>query len=228
MISGTIAQAIAQDQPPDRAMPIIIAAIGFQGLGWMVAFLMFAAYLHRLMEFGLPAPNLRPAMFISAGPPSFTGLSLIGFGRALPEGYGYFASHPYAIHMLQTLADFSAIFLWVLGFWFFGISLIAVLMGARKMSFHMVWWGTVFPNIGFAVATIFIGEQLESEGILWVGSLMTILLVAMWIFVFVSQLRAVLKQDIIMPGKDEDKGEFVKLIAALDGLLILNSMLQRR
>lgn len=69
----------------------------------------------------------------------------------------------------------------------------------------------MFPNVGFTIATIRIGEQFESEGILWVGSLMTILLVGMWIFVFACHVRAVVQRVILMPGKDEDKGELAYL-----------------
>ena len=41
---------------------------------------------------------------------------------------------------------------------------------------------------------------------------MTILLVAMWMFVFVFMIRAVLKKEILMPGKDEDKGGILELL----------------
>jgi tellurite resistance protein TehA-like permease len=207
MIGGTLAQLIAPGQPPSQSLPILVAGVGFQGLGWMVALLMYAAYIHRLMQYGLPPPNLRPGMFISVGPPAFTGLALIGIANALPEDYGYFATNPAAVQTLQGVATFVAIFLWILAFWFFSITVLAVLMGLRKMSFHLVWWSFVFPNVGFNIATIKIGEQLESEGILWVSSVMTILLVAMWIFVILAQARAVWKRDIMMPGKDEDHGE---------------------
>ena len=39
------------------------------------------------------------------------------------------------------------------------------------------------------------------------ASVMCILLICAWIFVFVSHVRAFLRKDIMMPGKDEDKGE---------------------
>ena len=188
-------------------MPVIVAGVGFQGLGWMIAFLMYAIYTHRLMTYGLPAPDLRPGMFIPVGPPSFTGLVLIGLADALPPDHGYFASHLMAVEILQTMATFTAIFLWVLAFWFFCIALVAVISGSRKMSFHMVWWASVFPNTGFIINTISIGKQLESEGILWVGSAMTILIVMAWMFIFVAQMRAIWGKQILMPGKDEDKGE---------------------
>jgi predicted permease len=124
----------------------------------------------------------------------------------LPEHYGYFTINTQAVETLQTIALFAAIFLWVLGFWFFCVTVVAVLLDVRKMCFHLVWWSFVFPNVGFTIATIKIGQQLQSEGILWVASAMTILLVAMWMFVVGSQIRAMWRQDIMMPGKDEDKG----------------------
>lgn len=208
MLSATIATLISPALSQSRRMPVIVAGVAFQGLGWMIAFLMYALYTHRLMSYGLPAPDLRPGMFIPVGPPSFTGLVLIGLAKALPDDYGYFTSRPMGVEVVRIMADFTAIFLWVLALWFFCIALVAVVLGARKMSFHMVWWACVFPNTGFAIDTISIGEQLRSEGILWVGSAMTVLIVVAWIFIFVAQIRAVWKGQILMPGKDEDKGEF--------------------
>ena len=208
LLSGTLAGIIAAGQPAGSALTVIIAGVTYSGIGWMIAFLMYAIYLHRLMQFGLPAPNLRPGMFISAGPPCFTGLGLIRLGNSLPllEGYGYFATNPEAIAVLQTVADFTAIFLWTFGIWFFFITLIAVLAGVRQMSFHLIWWALVFPNIAIAICTARIGERLESEGIMWTASGMTILLVAAWIIVFLLNVRAVVRKEIMMPNKDEDKG----------------------
>ncbi|KAF2214496.1 hypothetical protein CERZMDRAFT_110779 [Cercospora zeae-maydis SCOH1-5] len=208
MLSGTLASTIAPDQPVIHRLSIILAGLTMQGLGWMVSLMVYAIYIHRLMQFGLPAPNLRPGMFISVGPPSFTGLALIGMSQALPNEVGYFVERPGAVMVLQTIADFTAMFLWSLSFWFFCITLLSVLAGAKKMSFHLVWWAFVFPNVGFTLATIRIGQQLKSKGILWVASTMTILLVTMWVFVFVMHVRAVLRKQIMMPGLDEDKDEY--------------------
>jgi tellurite resistance protein TehA-like permease len=209
MLSGTLASSIAASQPLEHRLTIVIAGITFQGLGWMASFIMDAMYLHRLIQYGLPAPDIRPGQFILVGPPSFTSLALIGLAKALPKDFDYFALHPLAYEVLNTVALFVAIFLWALAFWFFCISLLAVLHGVRKMSFHLVWWAFVFPNTGFAIATISIGEELGSEGILWIGSVMTILLVAMWLFVLAFHVKAVITRQIMMPGKDEDKDQYL-------------------
>ncbi len=72
------------------------------------------------------------------------------------------------------------------------------------MSFHLVWWAFVFPNVGFAICTIDIGYAIMSEGVLWIGSMMTILLVLVWLVCGISHVRAVWKGEILWPGKDED------------------------
>jgi hypothetical protein len=68
----------------------------------------------------------------------------------------------------------------------------------------------VFPNVSFTTSTLLIGRQLQSEGILWLASAMTILLVAAWVGVLIMHVKAVLQKEIMMPGMDEDKGKPVK------------------
>ena len=82
MLSGTIAGAIAGSQPAHQAIPIIIAGTTFQTLGFMIAIFIFSNYMERLMVNGLPPPSTRPGMFISVGPPAFTGLALISMANA--------------------------------------------------------------------------------------------------------------------------------------------------
>lgn len=146
-------------------------------------------------------------MFISVGPPAFTGLAVIGMSNNIPANYGYFASHPTAIESLRQIALVFAIFIWGLAFWFFSISLVSCLAVAKKMSFHLVWYAYVFPNVGLTIAVIQIGRGLESNAVQWVGSIMTILLVATWLFVMGAHARALWRGDILWPGKDEDKDE---------------------
>lgn len=65
MLSGTIASVIAKDQPVSSRMPILVAGMGCQGLGFTVAILMYAHYIGRLMQVGYPDREHRGAMFIA-------------------------------------------------------------------------------------------------------------------------------------------------------------------
>lgn len=110
MLTGTFASQIVKTQPPEHQATIIIAGITMQGLGWMVSFLMYGVYITRLMQYGLPEPKLRPGMFIAVGPPSFTGLALIGISTSVPSDYGVFAENPGMAEMMKQLALLFAMY----------------------------------------------------------------------------------------------------------------------
>ncbi|KAJ5053528.1 hypothetical protein NUH16_010601 [Penicillium rubens] len=208
MLSGTIASVISASQPERAAIPIITAGITFQGLGFCISFMMYSHYIGRLMESGLPCREHRPAMFICVGPPAFTALALVGMAQGLPETFRVMGSEDTAAdgRMLEILALATGAFLWALSFWFFCVAAIAVIRSPPR-SFHLSWWAMVFPNTGFTIATITLGNAFDSAGIKGVGSAMTVCIVCMFLFVFVNHILAVYRQDIMYPGKDEDTSD---------------------
>ncbi|KAI8725366.1 hypothetical protein NCS52_00107600 [Fusarium sp. LHS14.1] len=207
MLTGTLASAIMPSQSPEHRIPMLVAGVTYQGLGWTVATLVYPLYLGRLMQDGLPAPAMRPGMFIAVGPAGFTSVALIGMAQSIPEGYGYFKTYPMAPQVLQILALWVSIWIWCIAFWFFSFSLLAVLSSALqwRLRYSMTWWAFVFPNVGFTLATARIGEQLESPGIRWVSTVMTIFLVGLWFMVLYAQVSAVIRRKILWPGRDEDR-----------------------
>ena len=82
-------------------------------------------------------------------------------------------------------------FLWLLAFWFFGLTTVAILQGYRMMSFNLTWWGFIFPNAGFTLATIEIGKILGSPVIQWVTSVMTAILFLGWFVLAILEVKAV-------------------------------------
>lgn len=212
MLTGTLAALMGGSQPPEQALPILFAGVTFQALGICISTYFYAIYLGRLMTSGLPRPDTRPGMFIAVGPPAFTGLAFLGISQNLANIYPSYTtvsgvSHPEIIaDVFRIIALSAAIFLWATAFWFFSIAVVSVVHGiiTQGITFHLVWWAFVFPNVGFTVATVNIGQALMSEGILWISSVMTVLLVAIWLFVGAAHFRAVWKKQILWPGKDED------------------------
>ncbi len=213
MLCGTLASLMGDSQPPQFAGPILVAGVTFQGLGMFIAVFMYGAYLRRLMTSGLPIPNTRPGMFIAVGPPSFTGLALITITESMSKIYPDHSSISYIQHpeviadVFRLMSVAAGVFLWATALWFFCIAIVSVLHGACSkpgMSFHLVWWSFVFPNVGFTICTIDIGKALNSEGILWLGTVMTVILVITWLSVGFMHARAVVRKDILWPGKDED------------------------
>ncbi|KAF2739785.1 hypothetical protein EJ04DRAFT_484026 [Polyplosphaeria fusca] len=207
MLTGTVASIISATQPFEQRLPIIVAGLMYQGLGFLISLVMMALYLYRLMVDGLPDPHLRPGMFMAVGPPSFTSIALIGLAKNIPDNYAYFSNHPLAADVLRPVALAFSLFLWLFAFFFFCISTVACIAAARSMHFSLIFWAFVFPNTGFTIATIDIGNELRSEGVRWVGAGMTICLVVAWLGNLVFQVRAIALGRMLWPGKDEDRDE---------------------
>jgi tellurite resistance protein TehA-like permease len=208
MLTGVLAGMIAGSQPVEHRMAILVSGVAFQGFGFLWSMVLVVIYVTQLMEKGLPPAPVRPGMFIPVGTPAYTIVAFITQARAIPTTYGYFAAHPSAAETLRTLVLFISIALWILSFWLFAIAVLACLWGFRrpgKMSFALPWWAFVFPNVGLMVATVELGLEMGSEGVLWVGSAMTIALMVIWLVTVGMCGRAVVLGEIVWPGKDEDK-----------------------
>jgi C4-dicarboxylate transporter/malic acid transport protein len=207
MLTGTIASSIAADQPPSQRMTIIVAGVAFQGLGWILCLLFLPLFVSNMLIHGLGPASLRPGLFISVGSSGYTIVALIGCAKAIPDGYGYFAKHPAAAETLNVVALWVGIFLWLFTFWLFAIALVSHLpiiiskcrsdMPGAQMSFTLPWWAIVFPNVGFTIGTIYIGEELESSAIAWVATVMTVLVFAAWLMDFFLHLKSIFQRRIM-------------------------------
>ncbi|KAI6083441.1 voltage-dependent anion channel-domain-containing protein [Hypoxylon rubiginosum] len=203
MLSGTIASVIAESQPQMNAVPIVVAGLTCQGLGISVAFMMYAHMVGRLMSRGLPNREHRTGLYMNVGPPAFTALAVIGMANGLPDNLDINQGMVLDMKIIRPIAVVAAVFLWALSLWWFGIATVSVIVSPPQY-FHLNWWAAVFPNTGFILATISIGNEIQHEGIRWFATGLSICLVCSYIFVLFNLVRAVIIQDIMYPGRDED------------------------
>lgn len=80
LVTGPLASALLDHQPPSAATPIWVAGVLAQGLGWMVTSFLYVLWTIRLLCNDIPTPSMRPGMYISVGP---TGQSMIQYSPAL-------------------------------------------------------------------------------------------------------------------------------------------------
>lgn len=105
----------------------------------------------------------------------------------------------------------AAMFVWLVGFWFFAQAAVSTLRGARKMRFTLSWWAFIFPNAGLTMGMAQIGNSIGSRRIRnWVVPAATVVLVAVWLLVAVMNVRAVWRGDVLWPGKDEDMEDLLE------------------
>jgi tellurite resistance protein TehA-like permease len=202
MLTGTIAAAIVGSQPPQHRLPIMIAGVGYQGYGWIMSTFLLSFIFGSVLQNGFPpASSTRPGFFMLVGTAGYTIVVLVGNARGAPPDYGYFATHPMAAEILLVMATWTGVFLWVFTFWCFAIITLSIFSDmlqrsesgkwSLSMSFHNTWWAFIFPNVGFTLSTIYLGQEFESEAILWVATAMVILLVILWIFDMITFFKAI-------------------------------------
>ncbi|KUI56256.1 Malic acid transport protein [Cytospora mali] len=203
MLSGTIASVVSDTQPDSMSVSIVYSGLACQGLGISVSFLMYAHMVGRLMQYGLPNREHRPGLFMNVGPPSFTCLAFIGMSNGLPDDFDFDSNGVMDIHFVRQVAVLGGVYLWGLALWWWGVAIIAV-VSSRPKYFHLGWWASVFPNTGFTLATITLGKAIGSEFVLKFAVFMSVCILLTYSFVLYHNIRAVLVQDIMYPGRDED------------------------
>lgn len=226
LVVGTLAGTILPGQPDSSSWKIFVGGVLFQGLAWVVSFLMYGIYMQRLMTGALPSADVRPGMFVSVGPAGeldpergilrmviltylgYTAAGLISLANQaptlIPENYWTDISVPDG-EIVRIFGIISGLFIILFAYWFFFITTVAVLAGVRSMSFSLNWWAFIFPNAGLTLATIQAAKVLHSEAMNGIASALTILLVIMWFITAGFCIRAVFLGEIMWPGKDEDK-----------------------
>jgi tellurite resistance protein TehA-like permease len=208
LVVGTLAGTILPGQPEEPSWKIFVGGVVFQGLAWVVSFLMYGLYMQRLMTNVLPSPTTRPGMYVSVGPAGYTAAGLISLANQAPSlisaNYWTDISVPDG-EIVRIFGIMSGLFIILFAYWFFFITTIAVIAGVRRMSFSLNWWAFIFPNAGLTLATIQAGKVLHSDAINGVASALTILLVIMWFVTAAFCIRAVVLGQVMWPGKDEDK-----------------------
>lgn len=79
LVVGTLAGTILPSQPESASWKIFIGGIVFQGVSWLISFLMYGIYMQRLMTSSLPSANVRPGMYVSVGPAGTIKLRKVAF-----------------------------------------------------------------------------------------------------------------------------------------------------
>jgi len=192
-----------------NTLSITLAAVAIQGTGFLIAFMVLAAFIYRLMTQKLPRDAQRPGVFISIGPSAFTAAGLVQLGYhsedIVPEN---FLGTGHAVYILKILSYMTGLWLWGLSIWFFLVSVGSlwkyVLPEHRdKMSFQMTWFSFVFPNTALVTATEHLGRAFESPGMEIFGCVLTGFIILVWVLVFTRMLVSLWNRKLLWP-KDED------------------------
>ena len=143
-----------------------------------------------------------------------------------------------AANILRIVANWASLWLWGLAIWFFFVSVISNIaplythrrensegedkdrkapgygheVHTHKIPFAMTWFSYIFPQTALTTATFRVAEAFNVHALNILGCVMIGLLIALWVFVVASMIRAVMLKQIMWPekGEDREEGGFVK------------------
>ena len=207
LILGVLGSTLLKSQPLDTGLLIFIGSITFSDLGLTVAFFMLTIYVTRLVNSDLPEAPKMPGMFVAVGPAAYTANTFVALGMQAPKHIpDDFLGITWMLvgDIFKAFGVTAGILLWLVAFWFCALTTVSVLVSAKESHFTLNYCAFIFPNAGLIVALIRIATALNSNSIKGVCSGATIILIITWFFVAISNIRGLVKKQVLWPGKDED------------------------
>ncbi|KAK8086587.1 c4-dicarboxylate transporter [Apiospora phragmitis] len=184
-------------------MAISLCALTVQGTGFLISFMVCAAFLYRLMTQKLPQDMQRPGVFISIGPAGFTCAGVVVLGSQvdmiLPDDMD---GRIYAIWSLRFISIVMGLWLWGLSKWFFVVSVGSLHKYLRKehtMPFQMTWWSFVFPNTALVTATSALAKAFNNTGLKIYSCVMAAILIFVWCLVLIRMIKALWRHEVLWP-----------------------------
>ncbi|KAH6722727.1 voltage-dependent anion channel-domain-containing protein [Leptodontidium sp. MPI-SDFR-AT-0119] len=189
-----------------NSIAIAFGAVCLQGTGFLVSLMIYSAFIYRLMTQKLPRETTRPGMFVSVGPSGFTvaGLVLLGNTGIWKISPNEHFGNENAEFILRLISLLVGIWLWGLCLWFFLVSVGAHWQiikpdDKHQIHFDMTWFSFVFPNTALVTATFTVANSLDSRALRIFGTVLAVLLIMMWIYVFGMMIRALALRRILWP-----------------------------
>ncbi|KAL8939780.1 MAG: hypothetical protein Q9216_003167 [Gyalolechia sp. 2 TL-2023] len=215
LLIGPYASILCKSLSREESLDITVAGFTIQGIGFLVAFMIYASFIYRLMTQKLPQQSSRPGMFVSVGPSGFTVAGVIGMADSLSRNVDddFMGDGQMAAMILRVMANWMCLWIWGLAFWFFLVSVGAHWSCAKSQkgfAFGMTWFSFIFPNTALITATFAVGKAFQSRGIQITGCVMTVFLLITWFAVMGMMFRAIKLKHILWPqtGEDKDEGGF--------------------
>ncbi|ROW17340.1 hypothetical protein VPNG_01051 [Cytospora leucostoma] len=206
--AGNLINSAGDDIGLIRGLPIAMAAVAVQGMGFCLSFMILAAFIYRLMTQKLPRDMQRPGVFISIGPSGFTTAGIVQLGRLsanfIPVNFMDPGMTGHAVYIMKLMSALIGLWLWGLAVWFFIVSVGSFWKYARpeheaKIGFQMTFFSFVFPNTALITATFQIGRAFGCRPLEIVGCVMSGLLIVVWAIIFGMMIRCVWRRELLWP-----------------------------
>ncbi|KAK3618478.1 hypothetical protein LTR56_024611 [Elasticomyces elasticus] len=150
------------------AVPVILVSYMLTGIGIFAALMVYALFLTRLVNNGLPPAAQSPSLILLVGPVGQSSAALQGLGSAAASFFGTYGKGTFLQQMSGTVCSVIGV---LLGLLLLGFAYFLMIFAAccllhvaikREHTYSLMWWGTIFPIATVNTAMIELSITLDS------------------------------------------------------------------
>lgn len=182
---------------PTWALSILLINTILFGIGFFLFLFISAIVFVRLAQHPLPPTETTPTFGIF--------LSAVGLAVSAVIDTGKNA-HNMGLLASTDLSNLGAVVIWGFGFWIIGLILLISIFHFRRggIPFSLGWWAFIFPLAAYTLASQKITASYPSLLASGYTSLLTLILVLLWIYTFTHTVKASLRGKIFIGTPIED------------------------
>lgn len=114
LIIGPHAGILSLKLDKRHAFDTIIGGFTIQRIGFLIAMMIYASYIYRLITQKLPQESMRPGMFVSVGPSAFTVTGILGMAQNIPRALSkdFMGDSRLVGTILRVVASWMSLWIW--------------------------------------------------------------------------------------------------------------------
>ena len=177
---------------PEHARITLFVSYILWGTGFPLAMVILVMYFHRLTVHKLPPREVIVSVFLPLGPLGQGSFALMELGRVADKVLTSTSTlRPDTGALFYNVGLYAALIIWGYGLvWlFFALASIT----RSKFPFNMGWWGFTFPLGVFSVSTTTLAQELPSAFFKVLGTIFSLVVVALWLVVSSLTLKQALR-----------------------------------
>ncbi|KAK1074989.1 hypothetical protein LTR33_009649 [Friedmanniomyces endolithicus] len=191
------------------AIPVIIVSYMLVGIGLFAAEMVYAVYLVRLLNGGMPPAAQSPSLILLVGPLGQSSAALQGLGSAASSHFGSYGKGTFLTASAGSICSTAGV---LLGLQFAGMAVFllafgayAVLEGAIKWQhkYSLLWWSTIFPIGTLTTAFVEFSITMDSPAFKVLSAIFLVFLLLVYFINWAFTLRDIFQGKLLNGSRSD-------------------------
>ncbi|KAK0318851.1 hypothetical protein LTR82_010273 [Friedmanniomyces endolithicus] len=208
-VTGALIVTYSHGVTARLAVPVIIVSYMLVGIGVLAAEMVYAVYLVRLLNGGMPPAAQRPSLILLVGPLGQSSAALQGLGSAASS---YFGSYGKGTFLTASAGSICATVGVLLGLQFAGMAVFLLAFGAyavldgaiqRQHKYSLLWWSTIFPIGTLTTAFVEFSTTMDSPAFKVLSAIFLVFMLLVYFINWAFTLRDIFQGKLLNGSRSD-------------------------